>query len=162
MWFFKWAIFFSLFTFINCVYAQNCIPLKVVDGDTFHFERDSELIKVRVAGFDAPERGQPYSRVATAKLRELTQAGADCECFKKDKYKRSVCRVRVGGLNVATLMLQHGLGCIDPRFSGEDSMKDQRAHAEALIAAQAGRRGMWADDEPVCGKEYRDAKRAKR
>lgn len=117
---------------------------------------------MRVAGFDAPERGQPFSRVATAKLQELTQAGADCDCFKTDKYGRSVCRVRAGGHNVATSMLQEGLGCIDPRFVGEDSEKDRRANAEALRAAQAARRGMWSDDAPMCGKEFRDSKRAKR
>ena len=142
--------------------AQYCVPSRVVDGDTFHFQRGAELVKVRVAGFDAPERGQPFSRVATAKMQELTHAGADCECFKTDKYGRSVCRVRVGGHNVATMMLREGLGCVDPRFVGEDSQKDQQANAEALRAAQAARRGMWADDAPMCGKEFRDSKRAKR
>jgi endonuclease YncB( thermonuclease family) len=142
--------------------AQYCAPARVVDGDTFHFQRGAELVKVRVAGFDAPERGQAYGRVATAKLKELTQAGADCDCFKTDKYGRSVCRVRVGGHNVATTMLYEGLGCIDSRFVGEDSATDRQANAEALRAAQAARRGMWVDDAPVCGKEFRDSKRAKR
>ena len=143
------------------VAAESCIPSKYVDGDTFHHKRGDELAKVRIAGFDAPERGQPYSRVATAKLRELTQAGADCDCFKTDRYGRSVCRVRVDGVNVATTMLQHGFGCIDPRFVGEDSETDRRANAAALRDAQAARRGMWTDDAPMCGKEYRDSKRAK-
>lgn len=141
--------------------AEICVPIKVVDGDTFHFERESELVKVRVAGFDAPERGQPFSRAATAKLKELTQAGADCECFKIDRYKRSVCRVRVRSINVATLMLEAGFGCIDPRFTGEDSPNDQRLSAAGLAMAQSQKRGMWSEEQPVCGKEYRDAKRAK-
>ena len=147
---------------VQAAYAQYCVPGRVVDGDTFHFQRGAELVKVRVVGFDAPERGQAYGRVATAKLKELTQAGADCDCFKTDKYGRSVCRVRVGGRNVAVTMLQEGLGCIDPRFVGEDSQTDQQANAQALRSAQAARRGMWADDAPMCGKEYRDTKRAKR
>lgn len=151
------ALFISL-----AASAQYCVPTKVVDGDTFHFQRGPDLVKVRVAGFDAPERGQPFGKVATAKLRELTQGGADCDCFKTDKYGRSVCRVRVGGHNVATTMLQEGLGCIDPRFSGEDSVSDQRAHRQALSAAQVAQRGMWSMPEPVCGKEYRDSKRANR
>lgn len=142
--------------------AQYCVPIKVVDGDTFHFQRGAELVKVRVAGFDAPERGQPFGKVATVKLRELTEGGAHCDCFKIDKYGRSVCRVLVGGLNVATTMLQAGLGCIDPRFTGEDSASDQRAHRQALSEAQASQRGMWSMAEPVCGKEYRDSKRANR
>ena len=70
--------------------------------------------------------------------------------------------MRVGGRNVAETMLQEGLGCIDPRFVGEDSQKDQQANTAALRAAQAARRGMWADDAPMCGKEFRDSKRAKR
>lgn len=143
-------------------YAESCAPTRYVDGDTLHFRRGSELVKVRIAGFDAPERGQPFSRVATAKLQELTQAGADCDCFKSDRYGRSVCRVRVDGVNVATTMLQHGFGCIDPRFVGEDSKIDQQANADALRAAKAAGRGMWSDAAPMCGKEYRDSKRAKR
>ena len=151
----------SSLMFAQAAVAQFCVPVKVVDGDTFHFQRGAELVKVRIAGFDAPERGQPYSRAATSKLQALIQAGADCDCFKSDRYGRSVCRVRVGGHNVATTMLREGLGCIDPRFVGEESQKDQKANAEALRAAKAARRGMWADEAPVCAKEYRDSKRAK-
>jgi endonuclease YncB( thermonuclease family) len=65
---------------------------------------------VRVAGFDAPERGQPFSNVATQMMRDLTQGGALCDCYKQDRYKRNVCTVRTrDGQNVATLMLRAAL-----------------------------------------------------
>lgn len=116
---------------------------------------------VRVAGYDAPERGQPWSKVATAKLKELTQNGADCECRKRDKYGRSVCTVRVNGETVAVEMLKNGLGCIDPRFEGEASPSDRKRAREALNAAQRQGVGMWSDVNPSCGKQFRDAKKAR-
>ena len=72
--------------------AQYCVPSRVVDGDAFHFQRGTELVKVRVAGFDAPERGQPFSRVATAKLQELTQAGAECHLAQRGAHEEG-CKI---------------------------------------------------------------------
>ena len=46
---------------MSSAHAQDCRPTKIVDGDTFHFRpADADVIKVRIVGFDAPERGQPF------------------------------------------------------------------------------------------------------
>lgn len=140
--------------------AVQCNPLRYVDGDTFHFVQAGELVKVRIAGFDAPERAQEYGTPARQYLEELTRGGADCDCYKRDRYGRSVCRVTVAGRNVAAAMLAAGFGCIDARFVGEDTPATQAAHQAALTSAQAARRGMWAAAAPLCGKEFRDLKNA--
>jgi len=154
--------------FVHAAYANEtrCEPTRYADGDTFTAWMDNKAqapVRVRVAGYDAPERGQPYSRRAQQRLRELTQAGALCDCYKTDRYGRTVCTVRtLSGQNVAPLMLRDGLGCIDPRFEGEARAEDRQAARQALEAAQRARRGMWADDEPVCAQEHRRAQRAQR
>jgi endonuclease YncB( thermonuclease family) len=152
----------SLLWLTSNAMAELCQPTRWVDGDTFSVSPTGKGDMVRVAGYDAPERGQPWSKVATAKLKELTQNGADCECRKTDKYGRSVCTVRVNGDTVAIEMLKNGLGCIDARFEGEAMPSDRKRAREALNAAQSYRVGMWSDDSPMCGKEFRDAKKSHR
>lgn len=153
--------FFLLFR-PGVVYADEvCRPVRYADGDTFTFLRAGEKIRVRVAGFDAPERGQPFSRVATAQLRQLTEGGALCDCYKQDRHGRSVCTVRtLDGQHVAPLMLGAGLGCIDPRFEGEAAPDDRQAAREALQVAQAARRGMWSMPDPLCAVDFRRQKNA--
>lgn len=142
--------------------GELCKPTRYADGDTFtYFDQASGAPhNVRVKGFDAPERSQPFSKQATNKLRELTEGGADCECHKLDRYGRSVCTVRtLAGENVATAMLRAGFGCIDPRFENESTALDREAGRAALAEAQAARRGMWAQSQVQCGFDYRKRNR---
>jgi endonuclease YncB( thermonuclease family) len=144
---------------INLSYAgEFCKPIRYADGDTFTYldHANNAPRNVRVKGFDAPERSQPFSNQATNKLRELTEGGADCECHKLDRYGRSVCTVRtLAGENVATAMLRAGFGCIDPRFENESTALDREAGRVALAEAQAAKRGIWAQSQVQCGFEYR-------
>jgi endonuclease YncB( thermonuclease family) len=144
-------------------HAQACKPIKYADGDTFTARMASggDLVRVRVAGFDAPERGQPFASRATQYMRELTAKGADCDCYKLDRYGRSICTVRTAaGDNVAALMLAAGFGCIDARFEREASSADRQNARAALEQAQQERRGMWSVARPVCGYDHRREKRA--
>lgn len=150
--------FFALLTPSVVFGGELCKPTRYADGDTFtYFDQASGAPRnVRVKGFDAPERSQPFSKQATNKLRELTEGGADCECHKLDRYGRSVCTVRtLAGENVATAMLRAGFGCIDPRFEKESTAQDREEGRAALAEAQAARRGMWAQSQVQCGFEYR-------
>jgi micrococcal nuclease len=154
------ACFFALLR-PGVVYgAEACMPIRYADGDTFSFRQAGELVRVRVAGYDAPERGQPYSRRATEQLRALTGSGALCDCYKQDRHGRSVCTVRTrAGESVAALMLSAGLGCIDERFEAEATWVDRRLAREALQAAQVARVGMWSQVSPQCAWDYRREKR---
>ena len=154
--------FFVLFQPSVVLGAEICKPHHYPDGDTLYFRNaDGIEVKVRIAGFDAPERGQPFSRVATDKMRELTAGGAQCDCYKFDRHGRSVCNVRtLQGVNVAAVMLAAGLGCIDERFEGEAEPADRRAARAALAEAQQARRGMWSQADPVCAFDYRRGRNA--
>lgn len=152
--------FLALFNPTAAMAEEICKPIKYADGDTFNFKRDGELVRVRLAGFDAPEVGQPFSRRATDHLRMLTLGGARCDCYKADRYGRSVCTVRtLQGANVAPLMLAAGFGCIDPRFENEAESVDRDLARAALEDAQARRVGMWSGVNPQCAAEFRREKR---
>jgi endonuclease YncB( thermonuclease family) len=73
------------------------------DGDTFTLMRhDGSVARIRPAGADAPERGQPYWRASRAHLVQLLEAGpVNAHCHKKDRDGRDVCRVYVQGRDVA-------------------------------------------------------------
>jgi len=155
--------FFALLTPSIVYGGELCKPTRYADGDTFtYFDQASGAPRnVRVKGFDAPERSQPFSKQATNKLRELTEGGADCECHKLDRYGRSVCTVRtLAGENVATAMLRAGFGCIDPRFENESTEQARDEGRWALAEARAARRGMWVESNPVCGYDHRKLKAA--
>lgn len=68
--------------------GEACKPYKYADGDTFTFLASTGSVTVRVAGFDAPERGQPYWRNARSRMEALTRSGAVCECYKADRSHR--------------------------------------------------------------------------
>ena len=156
--------FFALLRPSVVLSAELCKPVRYADGDTFTFiNADGDKTRVRLAGYDAPERTQPFSRVATNRLRELTEGGANCDCYKQDRHGRSVCTVRtLDGQNVAAVMLKAGLACIDPRFESEAAEDDRTAARAALEDAQANRRGMWSAAQPLCAFDYRRLKDAQR
>lgn len=142
---------------------ERCTPFHYPDGDTFYFKRESGEVRVRVAGFDAPERGQPFSQVAKRRMMELTDKGAECDCYKQDRHGRSVCTVHtLAGENVAIPMLLAGLGCIDERFERELSEADRKATRDALTLAQQSKRGIWSLSNPVCAFDYRRSKNDQR
>ena len=152
--------FLALFNPTAAMSAELCKPIKYADGDTFNFKRGGELVRVRLAGYDAPEVGQPFSARATEHLRNLTVGGARCDCYKADRYGRSVCTVRtLQGANVAPLMLAAGFGCIDPRFENEAAPVDRAQARAALEGAQARRVGMWSGINPQCAAEFRREQR---
>ena len=73
----------------------------------------------------------------------LTVGGARCDCYKSDRYGRSVCTLRtLAGANVAPLMLGAGYGCIDPRFENEAESVDRDQAWTALEDSQARRVGL--------------------
>ena len=81
------AAYFSVATMGLALAAIDgaCQPNHWPDGDTFHYKNSKgQVVKVRVAGFDAPERGQPFSKVARERLVALTEGGARCHCERKD------------------------------------------------------------------------------
>ncbi|WP_090142646.1 thermonuclease family protein [Limnohabitans sp. DM1] len=153
--------FLVLFNPTAAMAEEICKPIRFADGDTFNFKRGGELVRVRLAGFDAPEVGQPFSRRATDHLRMLTLGGAHCDCYKSDRYGRSVCIVRtLSGANVAPLMLKAGFGCIDPRFEHEADPTDRAQARAALEDAQTRKVGIWSGVDTQCAAEFRKEKRS--
>ena len=149
-------------TSFSCAWAAQCNATRWIDGDTADMAIGGDLVRVRLAGFDAPERGQPYWRDARDFAAATVADGAVCDCYKVDRYKRAVCTVRVRGTSLAVVMAGAGLACIDARFEGEAARGDRRAARAALEQAQAQRLRMWSNPGAVCAVDYRRSKNANR
>ena len=71
--------------------------VKIADGDTITvLDSDKVQHRVRVAGIDAPEKGQPFGNASTKRLRELVaRKEVRVEFHKHDRYGRIVGKVMV-------------------------------------------------------------------
>lgn len=129
------------------------------DGDTLHVQTETRgLVKVRVAGIDTPERGQANWRVARTHLisfAENKQIALDC--FKKDRYERSVCRVAVNGEDLGASLVAAGLAWHYKRYESEQPPAERKLYAELEEFAKGKRIGIWQEPDPmapdICRKE---------
>jgi len=131
--------------------ARLALPLpvwrvvSVHDGDTLRAIDDGKAEqRIRLAGIDAPERGQPFGNVARDRLAALTMGKAVAvDVEDVDRYGRTVARLEADGLDVCRQMVADGLAWHFTRYSDDERL------AAAEREARAARRGLWRDPAPV-------------
>jgi len=118
--------------------------VKVHDGDTVTVLAGGAERRVRLAGIDAPERGQPYGSASRRAL-ALLVGGRGVEVIESgtDSYGRTLGRVRVAGTDVNAAQVRDGYAWVYRRFENDLALVTQEAEAKAA------RRGLWRDPEPV-------------
>ena len=123
----------------------------VTDGDTITLlDVNNRQHKIRLDGIDAPELGQPFGRASKQHLAELlANREAVAECSKTDRYRRKVCRVMVDGADAGLEQVRAGLAWFFRRYAKELPRDRRQRYADMEAQAQAERRGLWADAEPV-------------
>lgn len=131
--------------------------VSIADGDTITvLDQNKKQNKVRLNGIDAPEKKQAFGAKSKARLGELV-AGKDVvvEWKEKDKYGRIVGQVHQGPLDVNLQMVKEGMAWHYKKYS--KSAELGRAEAEA----KAGKKGLWADPNPVPPWEFRKVEKKK-
>jgi endonuclease YncB( thermonuclease family) len=133
----------------------------VDDGDSFVMILDGgREARVRIAGIDAPERRQPYSRVARRHLEEMVKdRRVTVAAYKTDVYGRLVGPVRAQGRDVGLAQIEAGLAWHDVRHLSEQPPEEAGKYARAESAARSARRGLWAWSAPVPPWEWRARQR---
>jgi micrococcal nuclease len=137
--------------------ASECRVVSVHDGDTLTVLEAGRQTKVRLAGIDAPELGQPFGRRAREALAGLVH-GRDIELdvTGRDRYGRTIARVvGPGGADVGHELVAAGMAWHYTRYSHDTEL------AEAEREARAARRGLWADVKPVAPWEWRAKERVR-
>ena len=129
----------------------------VIDGDTIDVLMPGfQVVRVRLAGIDAPERGQAFGTAAKAALSELVFARQVVVHWKKrDRYERLVGKVTVSGADANLAMVARGMAWHYVRFEAEQARGDRAAYAQAEREAREQRRGLWADPRPVAPWDHR-------
>lgn len=152
------AVGFGLL-FISVVAAETYVGrvVRVADGDTITVLDQAKVQhKVRLAGIDAPEKRQPFGQVSKRHLASLV---ADemvlVEFMKRDRYRREVGKVVVGGRDVNLAQLEAGLAWHYRRYAHEQPYADRLEYAAAEAVAREAREGLWVDAQPVPPWEYR-------
>lgn len=150
-------LWMSLLSFPCSSAELNGKMVRVLDGDTVEVLTPSNVLwRVRVAGIDSPEKGQPFGNAAK---RQMIELGALKEVVviwqKKDRYQRIVGKVVVGGVDLGLAMIQTGFAWHYKKYEFEQAPADRMNYSAAESQARAAKRGLWADKDPVAPWDYR-------
>lgn len=120
--------------------ADNSITgvASVIDGDTIEVHG----ARVRLSGFDSPERGarcsgeNVYQRAANELDRFIAGRTVQCVSSGTDRYERTVATCSVAGTDLGDHLVREGWARDWPRYS-------HGAYAGAEQEARQARRGLW-------------------
>lgn len=153
---------FSLATSLALASDLQGRVVAVQDGDTLTVLDDSlAQHKVRLAGIDAPEKGQAFGQ-------RSKQALSDCaygryvhiEGRKLDRYGRLIGKVESDGIDCNLRQVSLGFAWHYKAYEREQSVADREAYALEETGAQQGRRGLWASHAPTPPWEFRRSARS--
>jgi endonuclease YncB( thermonuclease family) len=123
----------------------------ISDGDTITvIDRAKVPRKIRLAGIDAPEKGQAFGNASKENLSKLVfDRQIEARCHKKDRYGREVCKVMRGSTDVNLEQIEAGMAWWYREYAKEQSPEDRTAYAAAEEEARAFLRGLWRDAKPI-------------
>lgn len=123
----------------------------ISDGDTVKVLNDkNQVIKIRLAEIDAPEKAQAFGSQSKQSLSDL--------CFNKavvvddkgtDKYKRTIGRLKCAGVDANAEQVKRGMAWAYRQYLTDENI------AALEDAAKAGQLGLWTDTNPTPPWEFR-------
>ena len=132
-----------------------CSVIGVSDGDTLTArcatDGAPQIITVRLAEVDAPEKAQPYGSRSKQNLSALCfHKPAQVRPVSVDRYGRTVAHVTCDGHDASADQVRAGMAWVFVRYAAKGSPL-YRLERDA----RAARRGMWADARQVAPWEWR-------
>lgn len=129
----------------------------IADGDTLTvLDSNYTQHKIRLAGIDSPEKGQPFGQVCKKSLSDLAYGRyVVVESNKLDRYGRVIGKVLLDGRDVNYEQIRRGCGWHYKQYQNEQSLDDRLGYDTAEESARASRIGLWSDHEPVPPWEWR-------
>ena len=127
----------------------------VSDGDTLTLLVEKTQYKIRLAGIDAPEKGQAFGNKAKQALSDkVFGKQVQVRTQGQDQYGRTIGVVWLGKRNVNAEMVREGWAW---HYKKYDKSKEL---ADAEVEARKSKRGLWADAKPTPPWDWRAAERA--
>lgn len=133
----------------------------LADGDTVTvLDEQKTQHKIRLAGIDAPEKGQAYGNVSKQSLSDLVfDKTVSVDWHKVDRYGRKVGKILIDGLDTNLEQVKRGLSWHYKEYAKEQSSEDQARYADAETQARHDKRGLWNEAEPIPPWAWRKMKR---
>jgi endonuclease YncB( thermonuclease family) len=131
----------------------------VIDGDTLDVLVDGAPLRVRVAGIDTPERGQPFaSRAREALASRVMREEVRIIAVATDRYGRTVGEVYADDVCVGCELVRDGFAWAYRGDGGDRVMLGLEREA------RAARRGIWSlpESQRIPPWEWRGAEAAAR
>jgi endonuclease YncB( thermonuclease family) len=129
--------------------------VKIADGDTLTVLDEAKTQhKIRLAGIDAPEKGQAFGTKSRENLAaKVFRQNIRVEVIDVDRYRREVGRIFLGDRFINMEMVVDGFAWRYVQYDkpGEFTAAEDAAHER--------RRGLWADPNPTPPWEWRKSKR---
>ncbi len=152
-----------LFALATAVVAETLTGrvVSVHDGDTLLvLDKARRHHRIRLAGIDAPELGQPFGRRSKEELaRQVVDKSVTIKWRKSDRYGRLVGKVLVGGVDANLTQVSSGMAWHYTEYAKEQSADDRALYTSAEQVAQQESRGLWRDIVPEAPWLYRKRKR---
>lgn len=127
---------------VTAVFLSTVIGIS--DGDTLTVLHDQQQIKVRLAEIDAPEKAQAFGAKAKQSLSDMCFGKtAEIATQAKDRYGRTVARVRCDGIDANAEQVRRGMAWVYIKYSHDSALPLFEQEA------RAARRGLWSDPNPV-------------
>ncbi len=119
----------------------------IIDGDTVDLlDENLQKWRIRLAGIDAPEKGQPFGNASKQNLARLVfQKVVQVEWTKRDRYGRVVGTILVGGVDANLEQVASGMAWVYLKYLGELPAEDRRRYLEAETAGRIMKIGLWSD-----------------
>lgn len=161
-----WLAIFSLLAVVSLAQAETLVGevVGLADGDTVTV-LDAQRVqhKIRLAGIDAPEKGMPWGQKSKEALSDrVYRRTVTVEWQKQDRYGRLVGKIMVDGRDANLAQVADGMAWHYKDYQNEQTLEDRLRYAQAELDARNGRRGLWAEPEPVAPWTWRKMKREAR
>ncbi|HLS56887.1 MAG TPA: thermonuclease family protein [Zeimonas sp.] len=136
--------------------------VRVLDGDSVLMRVAAGGLRgIRIAGIDAPEKGQPHADASRrALLALLHEREVRVEVVKTDRFDRWVARVFVENRDAGLAQLRAGLAWHFTRYDADLAPAVRRRYARAERQARLRAIGLWRDPAPEPPWEHRAKARA--
>ena len=135
--------------------------VKITDGDTvIVLDDNKQTLKIRLAGIDAPERGQPFGKAAGKFLATLINQQTVCvNWYKHDKYQRLVGVIIHEGEDINLAMVTSGYAWHSKKYQHEQSEEDRVIYDDAEKQARSDVIGLWSQPDPMTPADWRKGNR---
>ena len=153
-----WLILFlSLISTASPPQTYMARVVRIIDGDTFDvLDSNNHLLRIRMNGIDAPEKGQAFGTRAKEKLAALCGAKTiRIVPFRKDRNGRWIADSFLGQTSLSAAMIREGMAWHFKKYSSDTTL------AQLEQQARQKKIGLWSDPAPVAPWEYRAGRRTR-